>query len=85
LQFVFIKADAVRNYFPKTEDEEKIVNAVNKAFSNELHPIMDSAYYDAGMRFFNQSAISYERLNQLDRGNFFLLTREEILVQLNKR
>jgi hypothetical protein len=85
LQFVFIKADAVREYFPKTDDEEKIVDAVNKAFSNELHPIMDSAYYDAGMRFFNQSANSYERLNKLDRGNIFLLTREEILAQLNKR
>ena len=85
LQFVFTKADAVRKYFPKSKEEEKILAAVNKAFSNDLHPIMDTAYYDAAMNLFRQCAISYKQLSKLDNGKLFLLTPEEVREQLNRR
>jgi len=85
LQFVFTKADAVRKYFPKDEEQEKIFNAVTRVFSNDLHPIMDCAYYDAAMSFFQQCNLSYERLSKLDNGKFFLLTSEEVLEEMNKR
>lgn len=85
LQFVFTKADAVRKYFPKSKEEEKIFREVTKTFSNELHPIMDSAYYDAAMILFSQCALSYERLSKLENGRLFLLTPEEVLNELNRR